>query len=134
MSRSRSETHTRAWQILTIVLGLHVADEALTGFLDFYNTFVLSLRPAWSPFPPTLTFDVWLAGLIVLVIVLLLLTPWIRRGGTGPRVASWIFAVIMFLNGCAHLLGSVYFWRWLPGATTGPLLLIAGVYLARSIR
>ena len=124
----------RAWMILAVVLGLHVADEALTGFLDFYNPFVLSFRPAWSPFPPTFTFDVWLGGLIVLVIVLLLLTPWIRRGGTGPRVASWIFAVIMFLNGCGHLVGSAYFGRWLPGATTGPLLLMASVYLARQIR
>jgi len=123
-----------AWQILVLVLGLHVVDEALTGFLDFYNPLILSVRPAWSPFPPTFRFDVWLGGLTLLVIGLRLLTRWIRRGGRGPRAASWVFAAIMCLNGCAHLLGSLYFGRWLPGATTAPLLLAASVYLARSIR
>ena len=134
MAGDPASRHANAWRILAIVLGLHVADEALTGFLDFYNPLVLSFRPEWSRFPPTFDFDAWLGGLIVLVIVLLLLTPWIRSGGSGPRVASWIFAVIMFVNGCAHLLGSAYFSRWLPGATTGPLLLGASVYLARNIR
>jgi hypothetical protein len=131
---SPADVHARAWKILIVVFALHVVDEALTGFLDFYNPLVLRLRPAWSWFPPTWRFDVWLVGLILLIVGLRLITPWIRRGGTGPRVASWIFAVIMFLNGCAHLLGSLYFERWLPGATTGPLLLAGSVYLARSIR
>jgi hypothetical protein len=134
MPAATASRHAAAWHILCVVLALHVVDEALTGFLDFYNPLILSFRPAWSPFPPTFRFDVWLVGLILLVIGLRLLTPWIRRGGTGARVASWIFAVIMFANGCAHLLGSAYVGRWLPGATTGPLLLAASVYLARSIR
>ncbi len=134
MAGDPASRHAHAWVILAVVLGLHVADEALTGFLDFYNPLVLGFRPAWSRFPPAFDFDVWLGGLIILVAVLFLLTPWIRRGGTGPRVASWIFAVIIFLNGCAHLLGSAYFGRWLPGATTGPLLLGASVYLMRRIR
>lgn len=134
MPGATASRHAAAWQILCVVLALHVIDEALTGFLDFYNPLILSFRPAWSAFPPTFRFDVWLVGLILLIMGLRLLTPWIRRGGTGPRVASWIFAVLMFLNGCAHLLGSLYFERWLPGATTAPLLLAASVYLARSIR
>jgi len=134
MAGDPAARHANAWRILAIVLGLHVADEALTWFLDFYNPLVLSFRPAWSRFPPTFDFDVWLGGLIVLVVALVLLTPWIRGGGTGPRVASWIFSILMFLNGLGHLIGSAYFGRWLPGATTGPLLIAASAYLARSIR
>jgi hypothetical protein len=38
----------------------------------------------------------------------------------------------MFLNGLGHLGGSLYFQRWLPGATSAPLLLVASVMLARA--
>lgn len=123
--------HARAWLLLTGALAIHVIDEALTGFLEFYNPLVLRIRPAWSPFPPTFDFGPWLGGLIVLVVVLLLLTPAVRRGAPGTRAASWILAVIMFLNGVGHLAGSIYFGRWLPGATSAPLLLVASVYLTR---
>jgi hypothetical protein len=37
----------------------------------------------------------------------------------------------MLLNGCAHPIGSVYFWRWLPGTTSAPLLLVASILLMR---
>jgi hypothetical protein len=37
----------------------------------------------------------------------------------------------MFLNGVGHLAGSIYFDRWLPGATSAPLLLIASVMLGQ---
>jgi hypothetical protein len=124
--------HARAWLFLAGALALHVTDEALTGFLSFYNPLVVSLRERLGWFPmPTFTFDVWLTGLVLAVIVLALATPWIRRGGTGTVTASWIFAAFMFLNGIGHLAGSAYFGRWLPGATSSPLLLVASVMLAR---
>ena len=37
-------------------------------------------------------------------------------------------------NGFGHLAGSVYFWRWLPGTTTAPLLVIASGRLIRAAR
>jgi hypothetical protein len=124
--------HARAWLYMVAALALHVADEALTGFLDFYNPLVLSIRTRIPWFPmPTFTFDVWLTGLILAVAVLALATPWIRRGGTGAAAASWVFAGFMFLNGVGHLAGSIYFDRWLPGATSAPLLLIASVMLGQ---
>jgi hypothetical protein len=51
----------------------------------------------------------------------------------GIRFAWWVLAVIMFMNGVGHLAGSVYFGRWLPGATTAPLLLITSFALARAV-
>jgi hypothetical protein len=123
---------TRAWLMLDAALALHVADEALTGFLDFYNPLVLQIRHRLPWFPmPTFTFRIWLAGLIALVIVLAALTPAIR---TESRVARWlarIFAIIMLANGFGHLAGSLYFVRWLPGTTSAPLLLIAAELLLR---
>ena len=127
--------HQRAWLFLATALALHVLDEALTGFRSFYNPLVLQMRAALGWFPmPTFTFWPWLVGLVTLIVVLFLLTPAVRRGADGTRVASWVLAVIMLFNGLGHLLGSVYFQRWLPGATSSPLLLIASVQLMRATR
>ena len=124
--------HQRAWLLLVATLAIHVADEALTGFLDFYNPLVRQIRTRWTWFPmPTFTFDVWLIGLIVLVILLTLLAPVIRQGGWVAAVFSWIFSSIMLLNGLGHLAGSVYFQQWLPGASSAPLLLAFSLLLMR---
>jgi hypothetical protein len=121
----------RAWLLLVAALAVHVIDEALTDFLGFYNPLVLAIRNEIPWFPmPTFTFGVWLVGLAVAVAVLALLAPAVRRGGAGTRLASWTFAVIMFMNGLGHLAGSVYFQRWLPGVTSAPLLLAASAGLA----
>ena len=131
-ARTGTGRHARAWYLLVLVLALHVLDETVTGFLEFYNPLVLSIRSRYAWFPmPAFTFGVWLAGLIALVIVLAVMGPAVRRGAAGTSVASFVFAGIMFLNGVGHLAGSVYFDRWLPGATTAPLLLAASVLLAR---
>jgi hypothetical protein len=128
-----NRSHARAWLALVCALGIHVLDEALTGFLEFYNPLVLRIRSQVSWFPmPTFMFGNWLTGLIVAVLVLALLTPVIRRGSLGARLASYAFGALMFLNGLGHLGGSLYFQRWLPGATSAPLLLIASVVLVRT--
>ena len=130
--RAGAVRHARAWLLLVGALALHVLDEALTGFLDFYNPLVRSirLRVPWFPMP-AFEFGMWLAGLFALIVVLALLTPAVRRGAPGTRAASWVLAGIMFLNGAGHLAGSLYFGRWLPGATSAPLLLVFSVRLAR---
>jgi hypothetical protein len=52
------ERHARAWLLLDAALAVHVADEALTGFLDFYNPLIRQLRnrPGFWPMP---TFTFW---------------------------------------------------------------------------
>ena len=130
-----STRHARAWRVLVGVLGLHVVDEALTDFLDFYNPLVLRIREQLPWFPmPTFTFNLWLGGLVAACAVLALVTPVIRRGSLPARLASYAFSALMFLNGLGHLGGSIYFQRWLPGATSAPLLLVASVMLARATR
>lgn len=121
----------RGWLLLVGALAVHVTDEALTGFLDFYNPLVQDIRSVLPWFPmPTFGFGLWLAGLAVLVVLLVCLTPLVRQGGVTAGLVSWLLSAIMFLNGLAHLAGSVYFRRWLPGATSAPLMLAASVYLA----
>lgn len=125
----------RAWLALTLALGLHVADEALTDFLSVYNPIVREARARLGWFPmPEFTFGIWLAGLCLLVLALLALTPLAYRGVTAVRAIAYPFAVIMFLNGIGHLAASTYLSRWAPGATTAPLLLAASAWLLHAVR
>ena len=119
-----------AWVSLTIVLAFHVVDEALTDFLSVYNPIVREARARFGWFPmPEFAFGVWLTGLGVLVTILLAFSPFAYRGSRALRVAAYPYAVIMFLNGVGHLVGSMYLDRWAPGATTAPLLIVASIWL-----
>jgi hypothetical protein len=121
----------RAWVALTLSLAAHVADEALTGFLDVYNPIVRSVhdRVWWFPMP-TFTFEVWITGLCVLVIVLFALSPLAFRRSPVARILAFPYAAIMTLNGVGHLFGSIYLQRWAPGTTTAPLLIASSAWLA----
>ena len=123
--------HMRAWFVLVGMLALHILDEALNDFLGFYNPLVENMRTrvAWFPMP-TFTLVVWLSGLVALVVVLAMLGFVVRRGGIGIHIASLMLSVIMFLNGLGHLIGSIYFQRWLAGATSSLLLIFASILLA----
>jgi hypothetical protein len=64
--REQDRNLGRAWVALSVTLGAHVADEALTDFLSVYNPLVLAARERFGWFPmPTFTFGIWLAGLIL---------------------------------------------------------------------
>jgi hypothetical protein len=119
-----------AWLGLALALGLHVADEALTGFLPVYNQVVEGVRARhpWVPLP-TFTFPVWLGGLILGVVLLLALTPVVSRGALWIRLVSVILGVVMTGNAIGHLGASVYWGRLAPGVYSSPLLLIAAVAL-----
>ena len=125
-----------AWFLLLLALSLHVADEALTGFLPFYNNLVLTLREQWGFFPmPVFTFPLWITGLTVAMIVGFALTPVAAASGPVFRVFSVVFGILMIGNGLGHLLGSVYVGYLLPGVTSAPLVLAAAIYVVfRGIR
>jgi hypothetical protein len=132
-----------AWLFLCFALAVHVADEALTGFLSIYNPTVAALREKvpWLPIP-VFRFDFWLAGLVVAIAVLTLLSVFAFRNARWIRPAAVIFAVVMLSNAFAHtlatLLGrtvpSVRFSGPMPGFYSSPLLFIASVYLLIQLR
>jgi hypothetical protein len=119
-----------AWLGLALALGLHVTDEALTGFLPVYNGLVEGIRAnhPWAPLP-TFTFPMWLGGLVGGVVVLLALTPVVSRGARWIRVVSIVLGVIMTGNALGHLGASLVWGKPAPGVYSSPLLLIAAAAL-----
>lgn len=68
VSQSRAKSVVRAWLLLMTAIALHVADEAFTGFLPFYNQSVTDLKLRLGYFPmPTFDHELWLGELIVLI-------------------------------------------------------------------
>jgi hypothetical protein len=126
-----------AWVLLCLSLAAHVADEALTGFLNVYNPTVVALRAKLGHWPmPTFEFREWLGGLIAAVVILLALSPFVFRGARWTRPLFYVFAVIMLANGLTHTaatifgqtVSSVRFPRPAPGFYSSPLLLAASIY------
>lgn len=133
----------RAWLALSLALGVHVADEALTGFLAVYNPTALAIRDAlpWLPIP-VFGFGTWLAGLILAVLALCTLSVFVCQGARWTRPAGYALAVIMIANALGHTLATVFgqtvnsvrFPRPVPGFYSSPLLLAASVYLILRLR
>jgi hypothetical protein len=143
MARMRLHPVRTAWLGLVAALALHVADEAVTGFLDVYNPTVRALREQLRWFPMAeFRFGVWLTGLAALVIGLAVLTPLVERGPRVVRAAAVVFAGLMVLNGAAHIAGtlagrtvpSVRFERPMPGFWSSPLLIAAAVHFIIVLR
>jgi len=132
-----------AWLLLCLALALHVTDEAVTGFLDVYNPTVIALRekaPWLHLF--TFSFKVWLAGLILAVALLSILSTFVFRGARWIRYLGYFFAVMMIGNALVHTAGtilghtvqSIRFPRPMPGFYSSPFLLIASLYLLVQLR
>lgn len=131
-----------AWLAVAIALALHVTDEALTGFLDVYNPTVLALRARipWLPLP-VFRPEVWLAGLIAAILLLVALSPVAFRGSRWMRPVGYALAALMLANAAGHILGTiagrtvaeVRFPRPMPGFYSSPLLAAASVWLFWSL-
>ena len=132
-----------AWIALCLAFALHIADEALTGFLSVYNPTVMAMRQrvAWFPMP-VFEFGEWLAGLMAANLLLLCLSVFAFRGSRWLRPLAYIFAIIMLLNGLGHTLGtilgrtvaSVHFARPMPGFYSSPALFAASLYMLFRLR
>jgi len=143
MEESKRPRLLVAWLGLCLAVAVHVADEALTGFLSVYNPTILALRESipWLPFP-VFRFEVWLGGLIVGILLLLSLSPFVHRGAAWMRPIAYALAVLMLANGALHTLGTIFgrtvasvrFARPMPGFYSSPLLIAAAIYLVVQLR
>jgi len=124
--------------MLWIALTLHVADEALTGFLSVYNPTVLALRARFGFWPmPTFEFREWLIGLTLGILVLAALSRFAFLNARWLRPLFYFCAVtIGIMNALGHTIATVLghtfstvqFPRPAPGFYSSPLLLIVSVY------
>jgi Protein of unknown function with HXXEE motif len=123
-----------AWLLFAAVLALHIADEAVHGFLSVYNPNARAIR---ARFPlitlPTFTMQSFLIVLGLAIVLLVCLAPLAFRGvATLRRIAVPLSIVAGFANGLLHLASSVYYSRWMPGSFSSPLLLLSGIFLLYS--
>lgn len=122
--------HWLAWMALCGALAIHVADEALTGFLDRYNPIFLEIREQHPPLPlPIFTFEIWLSLLIFAVVMLGASSCFVWKGRWAMRPISHVFAVFMLINGLLHIAHSIYMRELMPGVYSSPLLLAASIAL-----
>lgn len=125
---------TLGWITLCLVLAAHVVDEALNDFLALYNPVVagLSERFPWSPFR-TFTFEGWLSGLVIVVVVLLALSILVSKGSRWMRPASYVFSAAMLANGVGHTVASFVRGELIAGVYTAPVLIAASIFLLVSV-
>ena len=128
--RQRYRRHGWAWIGLCAALAIHVADEALTDFLAVYNPAVLAVRERYPSIPlPTFTFETWIALLIFAVVALAAASYFVWKGRWAMRPISYVFAIVMLLNGLLHVAWSIYVGKLMPGVYSSPLLLITSIAL-----
>ena len=119
-----------SWLALVAAFAIHVLDEAVNEFLPLYNSIVTGLRDSFRFVPfPTFTFGVWLGGLLAAIVILAMLTPLAFSGRSYFRIVSYVFSIIMILNGLGHIAASLYWGHLVPGVLSSPLLLVAGMVL-----
>lgn len=120
--------------MLGFSLAIHVADEALTGFLPVYNSIIEGTRKEYTWLPlPTFTFRAWLSGLIVGVLLIFALTPLAFRGDRILRPVSYILGVMMIGNGSLHIGASFLWGEAAPGVYSAPLLIISSLLLLAAL-
>lgn len=123
-----------AWVTLCVALAIHVADEALTGFLAVYNPAVRAIRERVPFLPlPTFTFRTWLGGLVVAVVGLASLAPFAFARVAWMAVPAYAIAILMLANGALHIGASIYRRQLVPGAYSAPLLIAAAAWLLLAI-
>ena len=126
--------HWLAWMGLCGALAVHVADEALMGWLDWYNPTVRAIHEQYPSvllriLLPTFTFEIFLSLLIFAVVMLVAVSYFVWKGRWAMRPISHVFAIVLLTNGLFHIAHSIYMRELMPGVYTSPLLLVASIVL-----
>jgi hypothetical protein len=120
-----------AWVAMAVAFGLHVADEAATDFLAWYNPTAQRMRAHLGglPFPPVFTFWPWLLGLAMITALLLALAPLAFARATWLIPVATVVSIINIGNGLLHIVASLRLRRRVPGLFSAPLLLACATWL-----
>lgn len=122
-----------SWILLTSAFAIHVVDEAIFDFLPFYNSVVLNAKANYSFLPiPNFTFQWWLTGLIIVMLLLFLLSKIAFQEKRWIIKFSIIYGLIMLINGILHPIASIYYSKIIGGVYSSPFLIIGSAYLLRN--
>ncbi len=114
------------WLIHSGALILHVYDEAVHDFLNYYNPIGKNIRQdiPWLPIP-AFSYDIWLIGLIGGILILISFSPLAFRNKNWILKFAKILSVLMIINGLLHIFGSFYLGLVFPGLYSSPVLILA---------
>lgn len=123
-----------AWLILSLVLGVHVAEEAIDGAFALYNDMADWIGVLF-PFVqlPAFRYNIWVINLGGTVLALVALTWFVAKRQGPMRLASYVLSVFAVGNAVLHILMSLAVERILPGTLSAPLVLAAALLLLVSI-
>jgi len=122
------------WLAFGYTLALHVLDEGGHDFLSVYNPNAMAIRRFLPLLPiPVFTFQQWIGSLLCALTLWLALSPSAFRGRKWQRMLAIPVALLAGIgNALGHLLSSIYYWRFMPGVYSAPLILLSGILLLRS--
>ncbi len=118
----------RFW-LLGLTQAAHSIEEMIARLYDFMWVATERLGLPRMGMSAT-TFAAVNMGIIAFVLGI---APFVAAGRPWARAAAWIAAIVEIANGTGHLTGAVVFRRYVPGAATAPLLILAGVALAAAL-
>jgi hypothetical protein len=121
---------TWAWLFGCVAFAIHITEEVMYGSFGVYADFNVFVNSIFPDFPlPSYRYEVWLTNLIGAAVVLFALT-WLVHARRGPmRLASFVFATFLTLNGIGHLYAALTMNVYFPGAITAGLMVFAGLVL-----
>ncbi len=119
----------RFW-LLAVAQAAHSIEEMRAGLYDFMweATERLGL-PRMGMSAPTFA-----VANMAIIAILLGAAPFVSARRPWSVAAAWLAAVVEIANGTGHLAGTVIFRRYVPGAATAPLLILAGAALIAALR
>lgn len=125
---------TWGWLFGCIAFAIHIAEEVAYGSFGVYadfNVFMNTLFPSFDL--PPYKYEIWLTNLIGACVLLFVFT-WLVHTKRGPmRLASYLFATFLTLNGIGHLYAALTMATYFPGAVTAAMLVLAGLGLFTAI-
>jgi hypothetical protein len=131
--------HFRKWGwsfvALTAAFAIHVADEATSNAVAFYNALIGAVRGRYPFVPiPTLVGDAWLTGLVATVVVMSVLSVLAFRGVQRLKYPAYGLGAVVLLNSTQHVITSSLAHQLTPGTRSAPLLLIASAWILLETR
>ena len=118
-----------AKQVFLLLIGLQV----LHATEEYYFQLWDKLAPARfisGLFSSNLAHGFILANILVVLLGLWCYLFPLRRGSTYAGLIVWLWILLEFANGVAHIVLAIGSWSYFPGLMTAPLLLLTSSYLA----